>query len=143
MDILTYLIEHISDIVALLAALGVTVEVTPIKVAPLGWLGNRINKDVNAKIDELQTEVNDIKYKNDMKDLADVRNRLISYGILIQKGEKLEPNVISSIQHDLDMYDYYKETYKYMEINGRKIKINGEIETTRRLVNEMILGGKN
>lgn len=142
MNILTNLTEHISDIVALLAALGVTVEVIPVKVSPLGWLGNRINKDVNAKIDKIQKQVNEIEYKNAMKDLADVRNRLISYGILIQKGEKLESNVISSIQHDLDQYDYYKDTYKYMTLNGRKVKINGEVETTRQLVNQMLLGGK-
>ena len=81
MNILTNLTEHISDIVALLAALGVTVEVIPVKVSPLGWLGNHINKSVNARIDKIQKQVNEIEYKNAMKDLADVRNRLISYGI--------------------------------------------------------------
>ena len=79
-----------------------------------------------------------------MKDLADVRNRLISYGLLMQKGEKFDFNTLRNIQHDLDIYDFYKETYKYMEINGRRIKINGEVEITRTLVNKQIsdLGNK-
>lgn len=136
MNILTNLTEHISDIVALLAALGITVEVIPVKVSPLGWLGNRINKDVNDKIDKIQKQVDGIEYKNAMKDLADIRSRIIKAGIMIQKGENLDCDFIKSIQHDLDMYDYYKDTYHYMEINGRKVKINGEVETARELINE-------
>ena len=133
------ILDHISDIVALLAAFGVVFEVTPIKVSPLAWIGKRVNRDVNEKIDKIQEQVDGIEYKNDMKDLADVRNRLISYGLLMQKGEELDCDVIRSIQHDLDMYDYYKETYHYMDLNGRKVKINGEVETTRKLINEKII----
>ena len=129
---------NISDIVALLASFGVVVEVLPIKINPLSWLGNLINKDINKKIDVLQKEVNDMKYKNDMKDLADIRNRLIDYGIRMKNSEQFSCDAIRSIQHDLDMYDYYKETYQYMEINGRKVKINGEVEATRELINERL-----
>lgn len=132
------ILEHINDIVALLAVFGITFEVAPIKISPLGWLGEHINKSVNDRIDKIQKQVDDIEYKNAMKDLADVRNRLISYGLLMQKGEKFDCNVIQSIQHDLDVYDYYKDTYKYMDLNGRKVKINGEVESTRMLINERL-----
>lgn len=137
-EFMNTILDTISGIVALLAALGVVVEVTPVKINPISWLGTLVNKDINKKIDVLQKEFDDMKYKNDMKDLADLRNRLISYGLLMQKGEELSCDVIRSVQHDLDMYDYYKETYKYMEINGRKVKINGEVEATRYLINERL-----
>ena len=78
-----------------------------------------------------------MQYKSDMKDLADVRNRIISYGLLIKKGEKLSCDIVKSVQHDLDMYDYYKEKYQYMDLNGRKVKINGEVESTRDLINDL------
>lgn len=135
------ILGHISNIVSLLALFGITFEVAPIKVSPLGWLGEHINKSVNDRIDKIQKQVDDIEYKNAMKDLADIRNRLISYGILMRKGEELEPEALRSIQHDFDMYDYYKEKYVYMELNGRKVKINGEVETTRRLLNERLMKG--
>lgn len=135
--------NYISDTVALLAALGVVVEITPIKINPISWLGKLINKEtteeiktINDKIDKIQIQVNGIEYKNAMKDLADIRSRIIKAGIMIQKGENLDCDFIKSIQHDLDMYDYYKDTYHYMEINGRKVKINGEVETARELINE-------
>ena len=132
-------LELSKNIASVLACVGIIVEITPIKISPLEWIGKRINKGVNDRIDKIQEQVDSIEYKNDMKDLADVRNRLISYGILMQKGEELSCDIIRSIQHDLDMYDYYKDTYQYMEINGRKVKINGEVETTRKLINERLI----
>ena len=133
------LLEGIRVIVDFLALFGIIFEVTPIKISPIAWLGNHLNKDLNEKVDKIQKQVDGIEYKNAMKDLADVRNRLISYGLLIQKGEKLDSDVLRSIQHDLDVYDYYKETYQYMELNGRKVRINGEVETTRTLVNRELM----
>ena len=135
--------NYISDTVALLAALGVVVEITPIKINPISWLGKLINKEtteeiktINDKIDKIQIQVNGIEYKNAMKDLADIRSRIIKAGMSIQRGEQLDCDFIKSIQHDLDMYDYYKETYVYMIVDGRKVKINGEVETARELINE-------
>ena len=131
-----YILEHMNEILAILAAFGVVIEVTPIKLSPLRWIGNRLNKNTNEKIDNLEQRMDAMEYKNAMKDLADVRNRIISYAILIKNGQKLDSNTLTNIQHDLDMYDYYKETYKYMEINGRKVVINGEIETAREIIKE-------
>ena len=135
--------EYIQSFVAILALCGVTVEILPIKINPLRWLGKHINRDLNDKVEKIQEQVDGIEYKNAMKDLADVRNRLISYGLLLQKGERLDTDVIRSIQHDLDTYDYYKDTYQYMELNGRKVRINGEVEMTRKLVDKALMKGSN
>ena len=131
-----YAIDHINEIIGILAMFGVVIEVTPIKLSPLRWIGNRLNKNTNEKIDKLEQRMDESEYKFAMKDLADVRNRIISYAILIKNGQKLDANTLTNIQHDLDMYDYYKETYKYMEISGRKVIINGEIETAREIIKE-------
>lgn len=131
-----YAIDHMSEILGFLAIFGVVIEVTPIKLSPLRWIGNRLNKNTNEKIDKLEKRMDESEYKFAMKDLADVRNRIISYAILIKSGQKLDSNALINIQHDLDMYDYYKETYKYMEISGRKVVINGEIETAREIIKE-------
>lgn len=136
--------KNISDLVALLFSAGVLFEITPIKINPISWLGNLVNKDMNEKvkniedkIDKMQVQVDGIEYKNAMKDLADIRSRIIKAGMSIQRGEQLDCDYIKSIQHDLDMYDYYKDTYVYMEVDGRKVKINGEVESARELINEM------
>lgn len=134
-----FVMDNINHIIGILAALGVVIEVTPIKLSPLKWIGDRLNKNTNEKIDKLEQRMDTMEYKNAMKDLADVRNRIISYAILIKSGQMLDSNALTNIQHDLDMYDYYKETYKYMEINGRKVVINGEIETAREIIKKEML----
>lgn len=134
-----YIKENLSLIIEILAILGIVIEVTPIKISPLKMIGNRLNKNTNEKIDNLEKRMDESEYKFAMKDLGDVRNRIISYGLLIKQGQELDSNALRNIQHDLDMYDYYKETYKYMDINGRKVIINGEIETARELIKQEML----
>lgn len=134
-----HIFDNLGLIIQCLALLGVVVEVTPIKISPLRWIGNRLNKNTNDKIEKLEQRLDDNDYKFAMKDLADIRNRIISYGLLIKNGQTLDSNALRNIQHDLDMYDYYKETYKYMDINGRKVVINGEIETARELIKQEML----
>lgn len=135
-----FLLEHLSDIFSFLCFLSIFIEKSSnIKIKPLTWLGNLINSDINNKIDSLQKRINDIEYQNAMKDLGDIRNRIIKAGMELQKGEQFDCDYIRSLQHDFDMYDYYKDTYKNMIVNGRKVKINGEVESTRKLINDMII----
>lgn len=134
-------IIHIAEVVVgALTALGVVIEVAPIKISPLKWIGDRLNKSTHDKFDAINKRVDAIEYRSAMKDLADVRNRVLSYGMLIRKGEQLDHGTLQSVQHDLDTYDYYKETYQYMDVNGRKLKINGEIEVARDLIQEQMRG---
>jgi len=126
--------DLIKTIAGSLAVFGLTFELLPIKIAPLKWIGDRLNKNVNDKIDKIQAQVNRIEYENDMKDLRNVKSRLHQYGLAIRNGEILTDDIIKSAFDDLDVYDGYKDTYKYMIINGKKVKINGEVEADRHLI---------
>ena len=130
------LIKAIRIIVDFLAVFGITFEVLPIKFSPLRWLGNRLNKSTNERIDKIQKQVDRMEYENDMRDLRNVKSRIHQYGQSIRKGEELTEEMIKSAFDDLDVYDFYKDKYKYMDINGKKVKINGEVETDRVLLKE-------
>lgn len=130
------LIKAIRIIVDFLAVFGITFEVLPIKFSPLRWLGNRLNKSTNEIIDKIQKQVDRMEYENDMRDLRNVKSRIHQYGQSIRKGEELTEEMIKSAFDDLDVYDFYKDKYKYMDINGKKVKINGEVETDRVLLKE-------
>lgn len=136
------LIKYIRIIVDFLAVFGITFEVLPIKFSPLRWLGNRLNKSTNERIDKIQTQVDRMEYENDMKDLRNVKSRIHQYGQSIRKGEELTEEMIKSAFDDLDIYDFYKDKYKYMNINGKKVKINGEVETDRVLLKEAVIKPK-
>lgn len=131
------LIKAIRIIVDFLAVFGITFEVLPIKFSPLRWLGNRLNKSTNERIDKIQKQVDRMEYENDMRDLRNIKSRIHQYGQSIRKGEELTEEMIKSAFDDLDVYDFYKDKYKYMDINGKKVKINGEVETDRVLLKEV------
>lgn len=130
------LIKAIRIIVDFLAVFGITFEVLPIKFSPLRWLGNRLNKSTNERIDKIQKQVDRMEYENDMRDLRNVKSRIHQYGQSIRKGEELTEEIIKSAFDDLDVYDFYKDKYKYMNINGKRVKINGEVETDRVLLKD-------
>ena len=130
------LLKAIRMIIDFLAVFGITFEILPIKFSPLKWLGNRLNKATNEKIDKIQNQVDRMAYENDMRDLRKVKSRNHQYDKTIRKGEKLTDEIIKSAFDDLDVYDFYKDKYKYMNINGKKVKINGEVETDRVLLKE-------
>ena len=100
------------------------------------WLGNRLNKSTNERIDKIQGQVDRMEYENDMRDLRNIKSRIHQYGQSIRKGEELTEEIIKSAFDDLDVYDFYKDKYKYMNINGKRVKINGEVETDRVLLKE-------
>lgn len=130
------LIKYIRIIVDFLAVFGITFEVLPVKFSPLRWIGNRLNKSTNERIDKIQEQVDRMEYENNMRDLRNVKSRIHQYGQSIRKGEELTEEMIKSAFDDLDVYDFYKDKYKYMNINGKKVKINGEVETDRVLLKE-------
>jgi hypothetical protein len=130
------LIYVIRVIVDLLAICGVTIEVLPIKVSPLKWIGKKITESTNERIDKIQKQVDTIEYENDMRDLRNTKSRIHQYGLQLRKGEDLSEEIIKSAFDDLDVYDFYKEKYHFMNINGKKIKINGEVEVDRKLLQD-------
>lgn len=132
------LLKAIRIIVDFLALFGITFEVLPVKFSPLRWIGNRLNKSTNERIDKIQEQVDRMEYENNMRDLRNVKSRIHQYGQSIRKGEELTEEMIKSAFDDLDVYDFYKDKYKYMNINGKKVKINGEVETDRVLLKEAV-----
>ena len=135
-------VQDPSIIAKILVALGITIEIIPdkvIKLSPLGWIGKRLNKSTNARIDKIQKQVDEIEYENDMRDVRNTKSRIHQIGLQLRTGKDLPYDMLKSALDDLDAYDYYKEKYHYMNINGKQIKINGEVEIDRQLIMDACL----
>ena len=52
-----FIMDHWTSIIEGFAALGIVVEITPIKIYPLKWLGNRFNAGLKEKLDESNAEL--------------------------------------------------------------------------------------
>ena len=127
-------LDFLRTCLEILAVLGITVEIVPIKFSPLRWIGNRLNRGVNERCDNIQKKIDTMEYENEMRDLRNTKSRIHQYGQALRRGEVLSDEMIQSAFDDLDVYDYYKDKYQYMNINGKKSKINGEVEVDRELL---------
>lgn len=119
-------LNHYKFIIGLFAVIGI--EVAPIKIHPLAWFGKLLNSSLQKDIDHLKKEINDLRYQQDMSDLGAVRNRILSLYRIKREGMELTDDDLSSIRHDYDRYMYLKEKYHYITNDGKKTKINGEID---------------
>lgn len=89
--------------------LGMFIEIVPVKFSPLNWLGSRLHRDLNEKMDNLETHIDDIE-------IDAIRNRILSYDALIRKGEHLKQYQYKSIFCDIDKWVQFHK--KYPELNG-------------------------
>ena len=81
------LLKAIRIIIDFLALFGITFEVLPVKFSPLRWIGNRLNKSTNERIDKIQEQVDRMEYENNMRDLRNVKSRIHQYGQSIRKAK--------------------------------------------------------
>ena len=44
-------------IASVLAIVGLFVEIAPIKISPLAWIGRRINRDINKRVESMQSDL--------------------------------------------------------------------------------------
>ena len=85
------------------------IEIVPIKFSPLAWLGNRLHRDLNAKMNDLETHVDKIE-------IDTIRNRILECDSAIRKGEHLKQYQYKAIFLDIGLWKSYHDKYK--ELNG-------------------------
>ncbi len=111
-------IQHWGLVITFLGLLGI--EISPIKINPLKWLGktvgNLINGELANKIDELSEKVNTLEKNNDFKDLRDIKNNLSNYHVILATSG-LDENQYRRCFELEEKYIYYKNKYPG-EVNG-------------------------
>ena len=124
-EVIMLILEKYSWLLGILAIIGV--EISPIKVNPIKWLflliksffkniNNSIHKDINDKLDYIMTELKTMKYDNDMKDVMEIKNKLINYRTCLQT-DGLNEGQYERCFELIEKYKYYHEKYKG-EVNG-------------------------
>lgn len=119
------LTEYVKTIVGILAILGVTIEVTPIKINPVSaairWVGRVMNKDIDEKIDRLDKKFS--RHETDQ-----LRRGILDFANSCMRGEKHTMEEFDNIFHD---YDDYEEILKCSNME------NGRIEQTMEYIKEV------
>ena len=92
-----------------LLVLGMLVEITPIKLSPLNYIGKHLNKSTNDRLDRLEKKV-------DWNDIDTIRNRIIANEALLRKGEIFTEKQWENVYKDINKWINYHDTYK--DLNG-------------------------
>lgn len=92
------------------------VEITPVKINPISWLGEIFNKKLSKKIDNMQNRITELAESQDFMEIDMIRHRILAIDTLIRKGEKLKRYQYESVFKDIDKWKEYHK--KYPTLNG-------------------------
>ena len=112
LDLLVYSVE-------IMAILGITIEIIPIKFSPIKWLGNRFNSDIKKELEDVKKDIKQLKVEADYREIGTLRNRISSFDALCRldvNHDQLEKHQYITVFKDIDKWDKYHETYK--DLNG-------------------------
>lgn len=113
------IIETVGLIIEVLAIMGITIEVIPIKLSPLSWIGKRINEDIKKEINTLKKDVSELKKTTDYCDIGTIRSRISNFDLLVRKDinlDTLERHQYITALKDIDKWNKYH--LKYPSLNG-------------------------
>lgn len=92
------------------------IEITPIKINPISWLGKILNKEITDKVDTLKKDINDLTTIVDKNDIDALRSRILADDMLVRNGGKITLYQYQSMFKDINKWKMYHE--KYPELNG-------------------------
>ena len=111
MTIVEFLKCYWQDVVAFLAVFGIVIEVTPIKLSPLRWIGNRINADIKKDIEQLKNDLQKHISDSERKDMRRLRKQILDFSDNLSEGRKPSKDsfrdIFDTIQEYHDIIDKY------------------------------------
>ena len=91
----------------LLTVLLAFIEISPIKVSPLAWIGRRMNKELVDKVDKLDEKVADIDETVQKQNAITCRVRILRFGDEVTHGDKHSRESFDQVLADIDTYEQY------------------------------------
>lgn len=120
---MTNILEYIKWGLWLVFGSGILFELSPIKVNPistiLGWIGNKLNRDVKKNITELQKDIEHVKSDLQEHKVESQRRDILDFADELIQGQKKTKENFNNIIHLHDKYE------KYVSENGIE---NGQVD---------------
>ena len=116
LSIFTPEVDHIiADAVAVLAALSIVIEITPIKINPIScilkWVGKKTNEELIGKVKVLEEKVDDLEESG----VVNCRVRILTFADEIRRGVRHSKETFDQVLSDIDTYEEYcSEHPKFM-----------------------------
>lgn len=112
-------------VVEWLAVLGVVVEVTPIKVSPLKWIGRRLNSELREDVQNIEKRISDLEQKQVQKDIEAKRKLILDFANSLRQDKKHTVEEYENVIRTIDDYILLCEKYNikngYINIQAKYI----------------------
>ena len=100
-------------------------EVTPIKVSPLAWIGRRLNSDLKEDVKNLEKRISDMEQKQIQKDIEAKRKLILDFANSLRQDKKHTVEEYENVIRTIDDYILLCEKYKikngYITIQAKYI----------------------
>lgn len=107
--------DGVSAILSILFVFSIVVQVAPIKINPwdklLKWAGDRINHNVNLKIDTLDKKLDDHIATDTARRVDDIRNTILVFANECQRGIVHSKEQFRFIVSKCDAYEQHVEEH--------------------------------
>lgn len=134
--------------VTVVALVSVFIEITPVKINPvskfLAWLGRKINSEVIAKVDRLETEVQAMRKADGEQEAINCRYRILRFGDEVKHGTRHSQEHFEQILADIDAYEIYCKDHKDFKNNKTKVTTERILDVYRKCVRKrtiFVMGG--
>lgn len=119
------IINITKTVVEWLAVLGVVIEVTPIKISPLAWIGRRLNSELKEDVQNIEKRISDLEQKQIQKDIEAKRKLILDFANSLRQDKKHTVEEYENVIRTIDDYILLCEKYKikngYITIQAKYI----------------------
>ena len=126
-QVVDLIVKNLDLLLKILLMLGMTIEVTPIKISPLKWIGKRINSDITKRVEELEKEVKASQLRSEEIRMLELRRQILQFGTAVSLG----------VHHNKENYDDIFDRYaEYEELCKKHNFTNGKVPANMRIITD-------
>lgn len=116
------------SVVSVIVLLLTLVEITPIKISPLAWIGKRINQDMSERLDEIEKTQKEQAKNLDEHIAQSYRDKIFTFQNELLRGQKHTREAFDEV---LEAADYYEA---FVSDNGLR---NGKADAAIDYINRV------
>ncbi|MBO5524227.1 MAG: hypothetical protein J5986_11235 [Roseburia sp.] len=122
----------IGTLTALVAFIGIFVEISPLKINPLSaviqWFGNTLNKDTRKQLASISLKLEEVSERIDKIELNDMRSAILDFSNSCMNERR---HTKEEFEHVIDLHTQYEEI-----ISEKGLK-NGRVDLAFRYISEL------
>lgn len=117
--LLVYMQSHLGSTITFIVVISIVlIEKSEIKLNPISWLGECINKSMNTRLDELEKKINKIEKDALEHQVQSWRRDILNFQDELLKGEH---KTLENFNNIIDIHDKYQMYIKSNDLENGQI----------------------